>query len=481
MPPLNNTTFVILPPASAPRLSHRGFVKVFHPQATPAATHAFPMLRFAIFPIPVTPAEDDTNRGIPIGVVLEACSIIAKNQRGRIILTDDTFIADDSSNPEFLLGADTYIFYVVDKDPPSSIMPYGPALATGSPRSSFLTVGWEESVPKLPQRPSRPPNPRGTAPRVSPQQKSLDNLPLRLPSASHSMPIATSGVSAAAQLDDQGCIMSGAISGTHGAYMVPNGELGWWRKHQDQIERYGGIPEDLDSVKNKVTVRVDLNRQGIDAGLFLWFPHGPDIITLVVAPTAEDLAAEFHFRHVRFPDRILRAYLFIRFAYNIFKYDGDGADDGETEMQMKMAVGNRVVSVVVAGDSAARRVAAGHPVVAPGEAVGAAGEALGNNRTGVVRGGKKSESCDGGAEGGLDAQKQKLLRTYEMQDKVLAARGTITREDERLGRYPGFYEYRRLAIEYQESHSTVSGMKKPQACIWGGDAELEDARGWLSE
>jgi hypothetical protein len=69
-----------------------------------------------------------------------------------------------------------------------------------------------------------------------------------------------------------------------------------------------------------------------------------------------------------------------------------------------------------------------------------------------------------------------------MQDKVLAgeyllpcltnsrtslsARGTITRDEERLGRYPGFYEYRRLAMEYWESHPTVSGMKNPQACIW---------------
>ncbi|KAF7364648.1 hypothetical protein MVEN_00334200 [Mycena venus] len=122
MPPLKNNTLVSLPPTFASRLSHRGWIKVFHPQAT-IDTGVYPMLRFAAFPNPATP-EDDTDSGVPVGAVLDACSILAQNQRGRLVLADHTFIADDSSNPDLLLRPDIYIFDVMDEDGPTVVDGY---------------------------------------------------------------------------------------------------------------------------------------------------------------------------------------------------------------------------------------------------------------------------------------------------------------------------------------------------------------------
>jgi hypothetical protein len=149
------------------------------------------------------------------------------------------------------------------------------------------------------------------------------------------------------------------------------------------------------------TVRANLNWQGIDnAGLFLWVPHGRDgdIVTLVVAHTARDLAAEFHFRRVRFPDRILRAYLFIRFAISSMlnvPWDWKTLSPPSPNAALDRPNGSVETMAMRAVMDTMRTM----------------GGSRANNRSRVVHGRKKRESRDGAAEGGLGAQKQKLLRT----------------------------------------------------------------------
>jgi hypothetical protein len=99
--------------------------------------------------------------------------------------------------------------------------------------------------------------------------------------------------------------------------------------------------------------------------------------------------------------------------------------------------------------------------------------------------------------GQLSAYEENLLFIFKNQDAMIIAEycplllikpqtslsargGSLTRANQQLGRYQGFPEYRRLAMEYRHAHPEVVAMSDPGACVWEGDTELEDLRGWES-
>jgi hypothetical protein len=101
-----------------------------------------------------------------------------------------------------------------------------------------------------------------------------------------------------------------------------------FRFHYRVLTGYGGNPEqDLNSVRNEVALRADLSAQGFDQGLFVFVPYAEHVVAVFVRNLAQDLAHEYHLRAIDFPTRIRRGYLFIRFAWNIFKFLTPGLAD----------------------------------------------------------------------------------------------------------------------------------------------------------
>lgn len=73
---------------------------------------------------------------------------------------------------------------------------------------------------------------------------------------------------------------------------------------------------------NQASLRADLNSQGLEQGLFLFAPHGPHVVTVFLGRMGHDLAYMYHLKQVRMPMRVIRGYLFLRFAWNFFKSQG---------------------------------------------------------------------------------------------------------------------------------------------------------------
>ncbi len=63
----------------------------------------------------------------------------------------------------------------------------------------------------------------------------------------------------------------------------------------------GNPPKDLNSVRNEVALRADLNKQVFDQGFFLFAPYGDDVVAVFVQEAAQGLAYEYHLRVVNLP------------------------------------------------------------------------------------------------------------------------------------------------------------------------------------
>jgi uncharacterized membrane protein YgcG len=70
-----------------------------------------------------------------------------------------------------------------------------------------------------------------------------------------------------------------------------------------------------------VSLRADLNMQGLDQGHFVFAPYRDKMVMVCVQDTAGDLAHQYHLREIRFPrERIPGCYQFTQFAWNVFKF-----------------------------------------------------------------------------------------------------------------------------------------------------------------
>jgi hypothetical protein len=106
--PLLPTIITIRPiEESLPSLQSPANVEVYHPQVR----HGYPILLLRAFPS----APSSTVVGIPVGLVLDACSILAGNQHGELQCYDAPHarVAGAESGPGKLLTAGVYNFVVV--------------------------------------------------------------------------------------------------------------------------------------------------------------------------------------------------------------------------------------------------------------------------------------------------------------------------------------------------------------------------------
>ncbi|KAJ7201268.1 hypothetical protein GGX14DRAFT_400056 [Mycena pura] len=227
------------------------------------------LLTFSAFPT----IPNGSHAGFPVGIVLNACYVVAGNRRVQLLVVLGEVIADVQMH--------------LPRRPPSC--------------SQHPITFWS------PERLAAPDLWRGH----EAKDEQLKVIARK----------SESDVSTSTKTLDTCCLVTGAVSGVRASHLVPMAERPWWESHIREITAFGHFMGDLNSIYNEITLRGDLDVQVFDQGEMLLAPFEEKIVTLVLSPTAEDLAYEHHFQTVNLPSRIRRAYLFIRFAWNIMKFN----------------------------------------------------------------------------------------------------------------------------------------------------------------
>ncbi|KAJ6620059.1 hypothetical protein B0H10DRAFT_1946356 [Mycena sp. CBHHK59/15] len=401
---------------SLPELGSPGTVEIYHP-----AHRKTPMLVFQAFPI----LPDGVVFGVPLGVVLDGCFVVARNEKGRLLLLDspNESITDDESDPDALLPPGEYLFVVGPKEGQwNETYCLCTSFATWTPPGA-IPARWKESQPTPA---AAPPAPSGAS--------------------------TASNVSMAVKTEDGVCIMTGAATGLQASLIVPRAEENWFDEHHRVVKTYGGRGSlDLNTTRNQVSLRVDLNSQGLDQGHFLLAPYAHCIVAVFVRPTGRDLAYMYHLKVVNMPTRILVGYLFIRFAWNIFKFSAPGL------VKVAAAIAPRGVKRKTLHDTVEKVKKITKD--ADGSSGGGGGETRGN----VGRDSEDSLPTED-KESGPKTEDKIELSAYEAQDAALQACPHLTFDDVQAGRYPGFSKFKRLQYEYRLAHPEVSAVRS--ARVW---------------
>ncbi|KAJ7025632.1 hypothetical protein C8F04DRAFT_1191212 [Mycena alexandri] len=423
------------PKTYLPLLDAHSKVDIYHPNV-----HSGP----PILPFRAFPSEPDSGMvGVPLGIVLDACFVVAGNQPGELHLyaLPQERVAGADSDPDGLLVPGMYHFVVVQA---GGGLDYNYHLC-----GSF--AAWTPPV-EIPTRWLG-----GEAARAPP-------------------PPNISNISAAVKSDDKVCIMTGAATGLQASHLVPKAKAEWFFFHYRVLAGYGGDPEqDLNSVRNEVTLRADLTGQ-FDQGLFLFAPYADRVVAVFAKIMAQDLAHEYHLRAIDFPTRIRRGYLFIRFAWNVLKFltpgladaaaairpleerpDGGGflkrkrADDagGGSKKPKKGGIG---------GDGARKREDVG----------GRSGGGGADEDVGGANDGDGELAENGESAPTTEDEDEAQLAVFETLDAALKTR-PLTVDDVQAGRYPGFASIKRLEREYRRAHPQVSAVGDPRVWEEGDD------------
>ncbi|KAJ6591197.1 hypothetical protein DFH09DRAFT_196224 [Mycena vulgaris] len=384
-------------------------VDIYHPNVHRGP----PILQFRAFP-----SEPDSGVvGVPLGVVLDACFVVAGNRPGELHLyaPPQERVAGDDSDPDGLLVPGMYHFVVVQA---GGGLDYNYHLC-----GSF--AAWTPPV-EIPTRWLG-----GEAARAPP-------------------PPNISDISAAVRSDDKVCIMTGAATALQASHLVPKAEAEWFLFHYRVLMEYGGDPDqDLNSVRNEVTLRADLIGQGFDQGLFLFAPYTDRMVAVFAKTMAQDLAHEYHLRAVDFPTRIRRGYLFIRFAWSVLKFltPGLAAAAAAIRPLEERPDGGGFLKRKRAEDTA---------------------DGSKKSKKGGIEGGGAMKREDGDGEGSLltedgesapktEDEDEAQLAVFETLDAALKTR-PLTVDDVQAGRYPGFAGIKRLEREYRRAHPQVSAV-----------------------
>ncbi|KAJ7430027.1 hypothetical protein B0H11DRAFT_2211644 [Mycena galericulata] len=371
-----------------PQLYTNNNVDIYHP----SIHNGPPILQFCAFP----PEPDSGVVSVPLGVVLDACFVVAGNQKGELHLyaTPQERVAGDDSDPDGLLVAGMYHFVVVQA-------------GGGLDYNYHLCGSFSAWMPPV-------------------------EIPTRWlgGEAAHAPPVPNiSDISAAVELEDKVCIMTGAATGIRAIHLVPEAEAEWFHFHYRVLTGYGGDPvEDLNSVRNEVMLRADLSGQGINQGLF-------SRRTLITK--ARDLAHEYQLRAVNFPTRIRRGYLFIRFAWNILNFLTPGP--------AAAAAAIRFLEERPDGGGFLKRKRADSP-----------GGGLKKSKKGDIRGGvaRKQEDIGDGSGGSFEEDVGGTEEGESAQNRGRRRSPARRVRDTRRGAQ----EIKRLEREYRRAHPQVSAV-----------------------
>ncbi|KAJ7899185.1 hypothetical protein B0H14DRAFT_2673999, partial [Mycena olivaceomarginata] len=252
-----------------------------------------------------------------------------------------------------------------------------------------------------------------------------------------------------------------------GMFRCPGSIINLIRCKSQFLFHYLDPEQDLNSVRNEVTLCEDLNGQGLDQGLFLFAPYADCVVAAVFAKTvAQDLTHEYHLRAIDFPTQIRRGYFFIRFAWNVLKFLTPGlADaaaaihpleerpDGGGFLKRKRADdtgggSNKSKKGGIGGGGARKR-----EDVGDGSEVGGAEEDVGGANDGD---GQLTE--DGASAPTAEDEDEAQLAVFETLDTALKSDSPLTVDNVQAGRYPGLAGIKRLEHEYKQAHPQVSAV-----------------------
>ncbi|KAF7361183.1 hypothetical protein MSAN_01150200 [Mycena sanguinolenta] len=411
------------PPAVAQILRAARPVLIFHP-----AQKTWPILSFPVFPS----SPENGSIGFPLGAVLDACYAVAFNRRGRLVEKDSlALVADESfaleSLPDNLLVVGDYLFYTVGEN--------GQQEEDYEICSRFINWVPPAVIPS-----------RWQGGELDEEQSNID------------LQVSKSEVSVTVKdLDSYKCIITGVGESLNSSHVVPRGERPWWCRHEDIISSYSpgrraGIA-DLNSIYNRISLRVDLEEL-LDLGYFLLVPYGGKIVAVVVNVTAQTLAYSCHLREVNFPDRIPRPYLFIRFIWSVLRKNAAALEIyAKARRKLKQPTTASIQEKTPDEEDESMEWEASTRSGDDHEGTGS------SNRSGSKERWSDSGSSGGQARSGAAGRlTESYLKILEAQDAALTARGTLTMDDERAGRYPGFSAIERLKMAYWQAHPEISAV-----------------------
>ncbi|KAJ7233230.1 hypothetical protein C8J57DRAFT_1250090 [Mycena rebaudengoi] len=199
------------------------------------------------------------DQGVPLGLVLDACAILAHNRPGQLRLLD---------SPDTTPIHKGYYLYIVHDENGARDDDY-PVCA------SFRDWALPHALP-----------PRWRGP-----ESNTTYYPVMTPSEA----------SFAVKMDDSfHCIVTGSFGCLDSSHLVPSAEADW--------RQFNTSTRDLDSVYNEVSLRADLSKPGLDSGLFVFAPYAGEMLIFTDATAAPTLAYEHHLRPINVPTRIRWVY-----------------------------------------------------------------------------------------------------------------------------------------------------------------------------
>ncbi|KAJ7717584.1 hypothetical protein B0H16DRAFT_1740535 [Mycena metata] len=381
-----------------PLLDTYSKVDIYHPDVHSGP----PILQFRAFP-----SEPDSGIvGVHLGVVLDACFVIAGNQPGELHLyaPPQERVAGADSDPDGLLVPGMYHFVVVQ---PGRGLNYNYHLC-----ESF--AAWTPPV-EIPTRWLG-----GEAERAPP-------------------PPNISDISAAVKSDNKLCIMTRAATGLQATHLVPTSEGEWFRFHYRVLAGYGGDPEqDLNSVRNEIA----------------WWPVFVNIM-------AHDLAHEYHLRAIDLLTRIRRGYLFIRFAWIVLKFLTPGLADAAAAIR-PLEEGEGFLKRKRADDTGGGSKKSQKGGIGS-DGANRSGSSGGEEDVGGADDGDGELTENGESVPTTKDDDEAQLAVFEILDAGLKTR-PLNVDDVQAGRYPGFAAIKRLEREYRQAHPQVSAVMDPR--VW---------------
>ncbi|KAJ7451042.1 hypothetical protein FB451DRAFT_991545, partial [Mycena latifolia] len=221
--------------------------------------------------------------GVPFVVVLDACRILANNVDGtlRKMGSDVDLTAPDNRS---LLKPGLYTY----------------SLTTGEARYPICTTfhAWAPPLVLPPSWSGRTMGATGDVP-----DSNISNF------------------SDVVKAIDRRCAVTGATSRLESCRLIPAEEAPWVRLAVS-YHNMGVKTNDFDDVntpRNCLALRSDLNTAGMDQGHFVFAPYDGEAVCVCLTRKVADFAFDYHLRAVSLPERTNPWNPYVRFAWGVFK------------------------------------------------------------------------------------------------------------------------------------------------------------------
>ncbi|KAF8213705.1 hypothetical protein K438DRAFT_1957061 [Mycena galopus ATCC 62051] len=291
--------------------------------------------------------------------------------------------------------------------------------------------------------------------------------------------VAWSNLSRDVKKTDGRCAVTGDRSRLNASHLIPQAESAWFEHHRlaaDELD--GGIS--VNNAHNVITLRADLDKPTFDEGHFVLFPYQGNVVVIFMTQGTRDLAQDFHFSAAEIPFRIFADYLYVRFAWNIFKIARRWLRAYENDAEVaKVAVPAALQPKPTQSPQDKKRRC---------EGPGGLEDAADGQNSHVAEGGSGERSDDAAEDSasGADEDASSLqtdgghgLDVYrltdadvaraEAKDAELQRRSRVILEDDPC--YPGYSKALRLAHEYRRQHPEVSAVRTARIARVGDEPD----------